>query len=260
MPKATDEREKMKIMVFYAVLFFCCAQVLSQEIDLSLYEKRLISQNGEDGVIQKIFNLIGTTSKYYVEFGAGDGHFCSNTKYLREKYKWSGLLLEGSGKDIPEINLHKEFITAENICTLFAKYNVPYEFDLISIDIDRNDFYVWKALSEFYRPRVVIIESNFCLNYNEDKVVRYAPYESGCDDYSGASVLALYNLGRHLGYSLVYEESNGVNLFFIRDDILKKLSLTFKNINNVEKLYCGHPKYLDTRKSNFISSHEAIKG
>lgn len=248
-----------KNTIFYTIIFLYCSYISCQEIDLYLYEKRLISQNGEDGIIEKIFNIIGATSKYYVEFGAGDGHFCSNTKYLREKYKWSGLLLEGSGVDIPEINLHKEFITAENICDLFAKYNVPSEFDLISIDIDRNDFYVWKALSAHYQPRVVIIESNFCLNYDEDKVVKYDPYGSGCDDYSGASVLALYKLGRHLGYSLVYQESNGVNLFFIKDDILKNTSVTFKNINNVQKLYCGHPKYLNPRKCHFISSVQAIK-
>ena len=156
--------------------------IQTKEIDLRLYEKRLISQFGEDGVIEKIFQTIGTTNKYYVEFGAGDGHFCSNTKYLREKHGWTGLLLDGACSnnmnDDLLINLYKEFITAENICNLFKKYNVPFEFDLISIDIDRNDFYVWKSLTKYYRPRVVVIEFNRAFNFNEDKVIRYSPYET----------------------------------------------------------------------------------
>lgn len=225
----------------------------AQEIDLRLYEKRMISQNGEDGVLQKIFSLIGPTSQYYVEFGAGNGHSCSNTKYFREKYGWKGLLLEGSCQDNPTINLHQEFITAENICALFEKYNVPQEFDLISIDIDRNDFYVWKALSAHYKPRVVVIEFNPRFNYHEDKVIAYDAQSMW--DHSplfGAGILALFNLGRYLGYSLVYQESAGANLFFIRDDVLASSNVKFKNINDVSKLYTATPEAISVSK--FVSS------
>jgi len=244
------------------------ANIQSKEIDLRLYEKRLISQYGEDGVIEKIFQLIDTTNKYYVEFGAGEGHFCSNTKYLREKYGWTGLLLDGACyscltnmADNQRINLHKEFVTAENICHLFEKYNVPLEFDLISIDIDRNDFYVWKSLSRWYRPRIVIIEYNGGFNYNEDKVIKYSPHAMwDSSRYFGASILAFFNLGKTLGYSLIYD-SEGVNLFFIRDDILESCKIKFKNQNNIKKLYRGTPKSFSSRRiaSEFISSSEAIK-
>ncbi len=224
-------------------LFFGNKILSTQEIDLRLYEKRLISQDGEDGVIEEIFNLIGTTSKYYVEFGAGQGHDCSNTKYLREKFGWTGLLMDGGYAD-PSINLHKEFITAENICDLFKKYGVPYEFDLISIDIDGNDFYVWRSICAEYKPRVIVIEFNSHFNFNEDKVIQYDPRRRwNGTRYFGSSVLALYNLGRRLGYSLVYQESNAVNLFFIRDDILESTGLKFKNVNNIEKIYTGKPGF-----------------
>lgn len=231
-------------------------------IDLRPYECRLISQYGEDGVIQKIFDLIGTTDKYYVEFGAGDGHYCSNTEYLREKFGWTGLLLEGGRPDDPSINLYKEFITAENINDLFFKYNVPEEFDLISIDIDRNDFYVWNALCKNFRPRVVVIEFNGWFNWNEDRVIKYANVWWNASEYSGASIKAMYNLGRRLGYSLVYQESEGVNLFFIRDDVLESTGLKFKNVNDVAKIY-NVPKRgkLDPSRvqAEFISSSQALK-
>ena len=106
------------------------------EIDLRPYEKRLISQNGEDGVIEKIFSLIGTTNRYFVKFGAGDGHYCSNTEYLRLKHGWRGLLMESDFPDDLSINLHNEYVYPSNVCQLFRKYRVPQEFDLISIDID----------------------------------------------------------------------------------------------------------------------------
>lgn len=230
--------------------------IQAEEIDLRLYENRLISQHGEDGVLQKIFSLIGTTSKYCVEFGAGQGHFCSNTKYFREKFGWKGLLLDGFYEDNPNINLYREFITAENICNLFEKYSVPKEFDLLSIDIDRNDFYVWKALSTSYKPRVVIIEFSQWFNFDDDKVVKYIPDQLGDCEYTGASILALYKLGEKLGYSLVYQESAAVNLFFIRNDVVEATGIKFKNMNDVSKLYTGTPHPLDPKRvsSEFTSA------
>lgn len=235
------------------------AQCISQEINLEPYEMRFISQNGEDGILQKIFDLIGVTNKYYVEFGAGNGHFCSNTKYLREQYGWKGLLLEGSCKDDERINLHKAFITAENICDLFEKYGVPQEFDLISIDIDRNDFYAWKALSTKYRPRVVIIEFNQYFNFDQDKVIEYNPnatWDGG--EYFGASILALFNLARVLGYSLIYQESCGANLFFMRDDVLASADVQFLHMNDVSKIYTGAPRRLDLSKRKFVASTDIL--
>ena len=234
----------------------------NDEIDLLFYEKKLISQNGEDGLFEKIFNLIGTTSKYYVDFGAGNGHFWSNSKYLRKKFGWKGLLLDGK-KYPPKTaaNLHQEFITAENINKIFEKYKVPQEFDLISIDIDGNDFYVWKSLSKFYSPRVVVIEFNSRFNFDQDRVMKYSPFKvwNNVTEYYGSSILAFYKLGRSLGYSLVYQESCGINLFFIRDDILQSKGIKFKNMNDVSKIYKAVPKYLEFEKEEFITSDEALK-
>jgi len=214
----------------------------SYEVDLRECERSVYSQNGEDGVLERIFDLIGTSSKYYIEFGGYDGYLCSNVRYLREFLGWDGLLMDGGFEDLA-INLQREFITAENINDLFEKYRIPHDVDFLSIDIDYNDFYVWKALSDKYRPRVVVVEYNATHTPHEDKVVEYSPYYSGDGtNYFGASILAFYNLGRKKGYSLVYAERNGVNLFFVRDDLLDWLGWEFKNTNNIEKLY-SFPKY-----------------
>ncbi len=218
------------------ICLFLKSLCFAEEIDLRRFERSLYSQNGEDGVITKIFQHIRPNTKFCVEFGAFDGVTGSNT-YLLRLQGWNTLLLDRAF-DIPKYNLHKEFITAENINALFEKYQVPYDLDLLSIDIDYNDFYIWQALDEKYRPSVVVIEYNATHPSSEDKVVKYRPYFSGdATNYFGASILALYHLGRSKGYSLVYADSAGVNLFFVRDDLLEGCPDSFKNINDVEKLY-----------------------
>lgn len=215
-------------------LSFASGNSFKPEIDLRSSERKIYSQNGEDGVIEKIFEVIGTTSKVYVEFGVENGVEC-NTRYMRERYGFNGLLMDLNNEN-PHINLHKEFVTAENINQLFQKYNVPTEFDLLSIDIDYNDFYLWNAIE--YNPRVVVIEFNANHQPSEDKVVAYNPNHFwDTTTYFGASIMAMYKLGKAKGYSLVYAESTGVNLFFIRNDIIDQLAYTFKNINDPIKLH-----------------------
>lgn len=213
--------------------------LFSQTINLANYEKKIFSQNGEDGVLEKIFEIIGVTNQYYVEFGTESGYEC-NTRYLREYGNWNGLLMDGGYED-QRINLHREFITAENINLLFQKYNVPQQLDLLSIDIDSNDWYVWHAIDSSYQPRVIVIEYNATHFPHEDRIIIYNPYNSwDTSNYFGASILALYNLGVSKGYSLVYANANGVNLFFIRNDIIeacKANGIEFASINDVNVIY-----------------------
>jgi len=214
---------------WYAHIVLNWHRILDRPItDLNRFERRIpfierreFSQNGEDGIIRAIFTMIGITNKYYVEFGVEDGMQC-NSRYLL-KNGWNGLLMDGSHEDAL-INLHCEFVTAENIESLFQKYNVPNEFDLLSIDIDSNDYWVWKAIENF-RPRVVVIEYNSCFGWEESKTIPYDPSyvweEWGKTDYMGATLQALVKLGVKKGYTLVATDSCGVNAFFVRNDLLK---------------------------------------
>lgn len=259
--------KKLLVLLTALVSTYAPKAILCIEVDLSICEASIYSQNGEDGVIDKIFHLIEPSLKYCVDFGAYDGVTGSNTCLLRRE-GWDSLLMDRL-YDIPEKAIHKEFITAENINDLFAKYSVPLDFGLLSIDIDYNDFYVWQAIDEKYRPCVVVIEYNGTHLPDEDKVAKYRPFFcGGGDNYYGASILALYNLGRSKGYSLVYAEKSGTNLFFIRDDLLAKYDLQFKNINQVDLLYRpptygtgpngGHRP--DRRNQPYCSSRELIGG
>lgn len=185
--------------------------------DLAPYESRVYSQNGEDGIIEEIFKRIGLDSKFAVEFGVEDGSEC-NTKLLRKR-GWRVLQMDGDpgkGKKI-----EREYITADNINDLFKKYKVPKNLDFLSIDIDSNDWYVWKAIDSVYKPRLVCVEYNASFAPQISASVAYDPkLVWDKTTYFGASLMALYRLARSKGYDLVYCTTNGVNAFFVRVDLM----------------------------------------
>lgn len=190
--------------------------------DLWRNEWGVFSQNGEDGVLESIFYHIGTTNKFYVEFGTEDGQEC-NTRWLRSLRKWTGLLMDGKHEN-PTINLHREWVSPENINALLAKHAVPQQFDLLSIDVDFNDYWILDAIDRTrFAPRVLVIEVNSHAPPTEARTVVYnGPLQrwDGRTDYFGTSVAAVHKWGQRHGYSLVYCESHGVNCFLIRDDVL----------------------------------------
>jgi len=206
---------------------------------LNKYEFKVFSQNGEDGIIEEIIKRIGETNKFFVEFGAGysGGGVENNTAYLFLK-GWSGVWLDANEKLIKrlvnqtanyvskenKLTIRRVFITAENIETVFKEVNVPREFDVLSIDIDGNDYWVWKAIRN-YSPRVVIIE--YCSGFSPSIqwVMKYNPtyFNPGINVLaSGASLKSMELLGKEKGYSLVGCDFTGTNAFFVRDDLVNQ--------------------------------------
>lgn len=233
-------------------------RVWRSPLDLRLFERRIYSQNGEDGIIEEILRRIGTASRAFVEFGCGNGKQCNCALLAREK-NWSGLFIEADQANFeglrlnyashPNVRLLSAKVTAGNVEELFSNAAVPPEFDVLSIDIDGNDYWVWKAITG-WRPRVVIIEMNgqkrppqrWVMPENNDHVW------SGTD-YYGASLAALRDLGREKGYLLVGCDSRGVNAFFVRSDLAKSDAFLDPELcyhyspPNYGPYYGGHPPY-----------------
>lgn len=176
--------------------------------NLHQYQYNGYSQSGEQGILRRIFDCIGGGGKYCVEFGAKDGKTQSNTRSFIED-GWDHLLMDCSpGED----HVKKEFITAENVNDLFDKYGVPDEIDLLSIDIDGNDYWVWKAIER--KARVVIIECNPTYDQTQAVTIKYNPEHAWSNDhYYGASPLAMKMLGEHKGMEMVY--MNRLNCVFV---------------------------------------------
>jgi hypothetical protein len=187
--------------------------------ELEQHERKIASQNGEDGVLLALFDRLGTTDRFFVEVG-DDAEDDYNGAFLAE-CGWRGLRLGRSGvSKNPRVAAHQERVTAENVNELLRRHGVPAEFDLLSIDLDGNDYWVWKAL-DGYRPRVVVVEYNASVPPDQRRAIPYQPdfVWDGSDHY-GASLLALRELGRRKGYELVHCEGAGVNAFFVARHLL----------------------------------------
>lgn len=203
---------------------------LDNEKCLELYGFKVYSQNDEDGIIEEIFNRIGTTNKLFVEFGVENGLEC-NSHYLLHK-NWRGLWIEGKNEYFVKIlarffpvirtgqlNCISAFITKDNINDLIGNAGFSGEIDLLSVDIDGNDYHVWQAIN-VVRPRVVVIEYNAKFPPNHEWFMAYnEKYTWDGSDCHGASLKALELLGRRLGYRLVGTNLNGVNAFFVRQEL-----------------------------------------
>jgi len=198
---------------------------------LAHYEHTVFSQAGEDGILREVIRRVGTQSKVFVEFGVGNGSQ-NNTKFLLTT-DWSGLWIESDARRVKVISLVfcdaiaagqltvlHESATPETIMALLPRANIPRDFDVLSIDIDGDDYHVWAAI-EGYRPRIVVIEYN-AIFFPDLEWVRphSARWQCGRTRDFGASLKALERLGKLKGYSLIGCNLAGVNAFFVREDLI----------------------------------------
>ena len=205
------------------------ARKLADPLHLDRYGYKVYSQSDEDGIIQEIFRRIGTTNKTFVEFGVQDG-LESNGHFLLFS-GWKGLWIEGSKKYFDRLKkcfaeplstgrlvTLNAFVTAENINETI-RGGVSGEIDLLSIDIDGNDYWVWRSIN-CIQPRVVVIEYNAKFPPHVEWVMEYNPWHvwDGSDNQD-ASLKSLEILGNSLGYRLVGTNTSGVNAFFVRKEL-----------------------------------------
>jgi hypothetical protein len=199
------------------------------------------SQSGEDGVIEKIFGIIKNTDKWCVEFGAWDGKIASNTYDLIINKQWKAVQIEAdknlynkllqtySGKpQVICLNKKINFEGAETLDNILLKTPIPKDFDLLSIDIDGNDYHIWNSI-EIYRPKVVIIEFNPTIP-NDVEFVQ--PRDMKINQ--GSSLLSLAKLGREKGYELIAVLE--VNVFFVKKEYYPLFKIQDNAVHLIRKM------------------------
>ncbi|UTY46700.1 FkbM family methyltransferase [Sinorhizobium fredii] len=201
------------------------------------FKQNVTSQGGEDGVILKIFDVIGTKNKVLVDFGAADGFHISNSYNLIHNLDWNGVLIE-PGPQFEKLNTlyesRKDVVTIKDIVGFDednkldahlsnAKIEIPEEFDFVSIDIDGNDIHVWRDIKK-YRPRVVCIEFNHSL---PNDVYLLQPKNLSIN--IGSSLAATIGAGKELGYELVCV--TGPNAFFVRASLFSQFNIADNSID-----------------------------
>lgn len=232
-------------------------------------EFRCHSQNGEDGILLYIFALIGTTNRRVVEICAGDGIQC-NAANLLVNHGWTGLLLDGDAELVARgrtfysncLNTCVQpptfvnaWITAEGVNGLVDSHGFSGPIDLLSLDVDGNDYWIWKALDRV-TPRVVVLEFNagcgpdvsVTMSYQPDFRLDYTVQPYRC----GASLSAFVRLARAKGYRLIGVQSRGFNAFFVRqgigDALLPERSVRecYNQIESLKRLTRSDAEYLLT--------------
>jgi len=198
---------------------------------------RKYSQNDEDGILLFIFSVIGTTNKTVVEICASDGIEC-NAANLIINHGWNAFLFDANFKAINKgtsfykshpntFTLPPKFVhawvTRGNINNLFIENEISGEVDLLSIDLDGVDYWIWEAI-ETIRPRLVVAEIQCILGKDDSLTVPYADnfstkFVNGFGIYSGASLKAFIRLAERKGYRLIGVEKYGFNAFFLRNDV-----------------------------------------
>lgn len=207
------------------------------------------SGKGQDSFIKHIFDTIGTTNKFCVEFGSGDGYNASNTLYL-EYQGWKRVMFDRNHHS-PEINLHRAVLTADNICETFRGAGVPKEFDFVSVDIDGNDYWLLESLLKEFSPAVIMVETNCRFAPDVCKVMKYDPnYSWDGHSWYGASPKAFKFLAEKFGYTVVGTYLD--EAFIVRNDKLHSddINRPWEEVYsspNIE-IYAGTDKDIDESK------------
>lgn len=195
---------------------------------------RGMSQNDEDGITLALMDRIGSSTRRFVEIGAGVNG--GNSGFLARECGWTGVMVEIDPDRVrtlkrrfgPAVAVVDARVTRENINELLSSNGIRGEIDLLSLDIDGIDYWVWESLS-ICSPRLVIVEYNRFLG--TDRAVTI-PYDADFDRrrfdvpsfaYYGASLPAFVHLAGLKGYRLVAIEPRGVNAFFVRNDLAPDL-------------------------------------
>ena len=191
---------------------------------------RLLSQNQEDGMLWSLFQQIGTTTKTFVELGSGATG--GNAAMLAGEFGWTGLLVEGdqgkveyAGRRFPRAKAVCAWITPETVNDLLERNGFAGEVDLLSVDVDGVDYWVWQAIT-VCSARLVMLEYNSMFGADRAVTVPYDPKFNRRDHrfcYYGASLSAMTQLSATKGYRLVAVEPTGVNAFFLRNDVAPEI-------------------------------------
>ena len=202
---------------------------------LNEFAGNVTSQRGEDGIIEKVLEVIGDNNKWCVEFGSWDGRYLSNTFNLITNKDYSAVLIEGNtrrfqdllkthqgNRKVIPLNAFVGFEKENGLDSLLEATKIPVDFDLLSIDIDGNDYHVWENVRR-YQPKVVVIEFNATI---PNAVEFVQPRDMQVNQ--GSSILSIAKLAKLKGYELVavtrgnaiFADAKYFSLFGIRDNSL----------------------------------------
>lgn len=228
-------------------------KVATDQLHLHRFKSSKYSQNGEDGILAEVFARIGPKDQSFIEIGASDG--AENCTRALVEAGWRGVWVEADPAKVVAarrligarpVVVVESFIDRESIHAVLDEAGVSSTPDLLVIDIDGNDYWVWEEVASRYRPRVVVIEYNATMGPRRRWVMPYnAAHRWDETNWHGASLAALTALGSRLGYTLIGCDSQGVNAFFVVSSEAGPFPRHSPRYHYVEPRYglpFGHPR------------------
>lgn len=241
------------LMLLHAKTLIHANRFRSSLNSLANIEFKVFSQYGDDGILQWLIEEIDIDEPWFIEFGVKD-YRESTTRFLMQHNNWSGLVIDNSQRNVTSIKQAEffyhhdlqaicEFVTTDNINILISDSGSPQNIGVLHIDIDGNDYWLWKAIN-VVNPCIAIIEYNAVFGAERAITVPYDKdfkYEEKHYSYLyfGASLEALKYLAKEKGYTFIGCTSAGNNAYFIRND---KLTENLRQIHQQARF--GQPTLL----------------
>ena len=206
----------------------------------------IFTKNNEDGILLSIIKEVSCDNKIFMDIGSND---CinSNCANLAFHHKWNGYFIDGNKqvlnrgkyiyeKHFPDARNLFEFthaiVSVENINKIIAQQVGSKKVDLLCIDLDGNDYFIWDAINVI-DPKIVVVEVQVEKGNSEyipENNCEFELYESNVP--KGASPLSMVKLAHKKGYELVSVNKGAFNLFFVKKECMKNL----KSISVAEAL------------------------
>jgi len=222
------DRQRMNISLSRGL-----AMMQARKVDLSLpgtWEFSGFSQNGEDGILDILRHQLLINNRYFIEIGASDG-IENNTTWLAVVEKYNGIMIEGNARLIARakrmitscnigVECRHMFVSAESVSKLVDEVSFS-DPDVLSLDIDGNDYYIAKAILENgIRPKIFVVEYNSVYGQIQSRTIEYQKDFSFIKAhpsrlYYGVSIAGWKKFFISHGYRFITVDRNGVNAFFV---------------------------------------------
>lgn len=234
-PRITKGTQKNLLQLFQLY------QASKPDLNDDSKELKLFSNKEEDGIIIKIIALLNIQQGYFVDVGSND---CinSNCANLVFNFNWKGIFIDADkrllnigkrnyrwfGKDRGLKFVHS-YLYPDNVNNIIAENITNTEIDFLSIDIDGNDYEIWKSI-DCIAPKFVVVENK--IEYGANDIVvpvndKYSP------DQWGASIVSMTKLAHQKGYKLIAVNKDGFNAFYLRNDIFDSKGLSELTIDSI---------------------------
>lgn len=206
---------------------------------ISRYAQNVFSQYGDDGILQKLIEVVSPGPCYFVDVGAFDGVTFSRSRNLVVNHAWKGLLIENDIAYFEQLKANTLHYPVIKICNsdysslekIFQQNEVPNDLDLLILNIYGNEYYLWESLKT-YSPKIVAVQFNPTIP-NDVKFIQ----KNNNAIHHGCSLKALTDLAQYKNYQLV-----GTTLetaFFVRMEYSYQLfhALGIRNVD-LDNMFC----------------------